>query len=335
MLEDTIIGQRIYLILFILMSIIGLLNNSLSLFTFVRDRIRLTYCGVYLIVICSGNIILMLFIILNIPALLNYDNMLYKNFHCHVQFYICLSLNYIFIWGSVAIVVEKLLIECFNYDVYEPSIRPIITSIIIIIFVSISNIPEKFCRGFVNSPNKHQVCSYYSHSNTIWYRMHIASSYVHVVLPCLVHIISTICILTTIAQRKVFISINRYPQQYIYRVWFRQLYLHRDFLIPPIFIIICILPHIIVHYILITKCLDFSNIILIRLHIVLVLFLNIPQMLTFLIYVYPNEIYFKEFMQTPIYRIICFSSYKRQIENERRARASSIASSHAMINDDV
>ena len=49
MLVDTFTSQMIYLVLFIIMAIVGLLNNSLALITFIRERIRVTLCGVYLI----------------------------------------------------------------------------------------------------------------------------------------------------------------------------------------------------------------------------------------------------------------------------------------------
>jgi hypothetical protein len=149
MLADTFTSPMIYLILLILIAIIGLLNNSLALVTFIRERIRVTPCGVYLIVCCSCNFILMIFIVLYVPALLHYDNIAYSEFHCHVQFYVCLTLNYVYIWGSVAIIVEKVLIECFNFSMYGSRNRPIITSIIIIILVGVSIIPEKFSRGFI------------------------------------------------------------------------------------------------------------------------------------------------------------------------------------------
>jgi hypothetical protein len=336
MLADTSSSPIIYLILIILIAIIGLLNNSLALFTFTRERIRITQLGVYLIISCICSFILMLFIALYIPALLYFDSLAYNEFHCHIQFYTCLALNYIFIWGSVAIMIEKVLIECLNFNMYESRTRSIVISIIIIIFVVISLIPEGFSRGLIEIPFNKKICTYYPNSNSIWYRMHIVFSYIHIILPCSIHLICMLCIINTIVRRKIFIAINIYPQQRRYKVWLRQFYLHRDFLILPISIIICILPHTIVHYRLISKCAtDSFDLNPLRLHIALVLILNVPQMLTFLLYVYPNEIYLKEFMQTFVYRIICPASYQRQMEEQRRARAPSAVSLYSTTNDEL
>ena len=61
-LQNTPIGQIIYVIIFILVATIGLLNNILSLITFVR----VTVCGIYFITVCSCNIVLMSLVYINI-----------------------------------------------------------------------------------------------------------------------------------------------------------------------------------------------------------------------------------------------------------------------------
>ena len=58
MLQDTQTALIIYVIIFIGLATIGLLNNIFSLITFIRESIRITVCGVYLIIFSLCNIIL-------------------------------------------------------------------------------------------------------------------------------------------------------------------------------------------------------------------------------------------------------------------------------------
>jgi hypothetical protein len=306
MLQDTSIAQIIYIIIFILQSTIGLLNNFLALKTFIRQRIRITVCGVYLIISSSCNLILMLLIYTNIITLLHYDNDIYLQWNCFALAYLCLTLDYIYIWMSVAIIIERLLIECLDFNIFGSRLRAIIVSCCIIFFVGLSNLPEIFAREIIQDLFNHSICSYDAKKNYVWYRAEYIISYFHVLIPTIAHFISIICILTSIARRKIFIGgYLKLRKSQIYRMWLKQLYIHRNFLISPLSIIICIFPHAIVHYILLSMCMKGGGIVPIRLHIALVLMLSVPAMLTFVIYVYPNEFYLKEFQQTSIYHFFC------------------------------
>ena len=152
----------------------------------------------------------------------------------------------------------------------------------------------------------------------IWRRLDIAFSYIHIVVPLMVHLICSIHVLSTIARRKIFIRGTK--QKFCY-VWFEQLYIHRDFFIPPTSIILCILPHGILGHLLKT-CIPYSDKFRLRIHIIFIILLFVPQMLSFMLYVYPNERYWKEFQQIFIYRKLCH--YFHQKEQKLRQKVYSI-----------
>jgi ABC-type transport system involved in multi-copper enzyme maturation permease subunit len=70
--------RYIYLFIFIFLASIGLISNSFSLITFIRDRIRFTICGIYLIIFSICGIILMMLFLTNIIVTLRYDDYLFR-----------------------------------------------------------------------------------------------------------------------------------------------------------------------------------------------------------------------------------------------------------------
>ncbi|CAF3116841.1 unnamed protein product, partial [Rotaria sp. Silwood2] len=67
-----------YIAIFVLLSLVGLINNIFSLTTFVRERIRITVWGIYLIVFSLLSIALMLTILSYIMVIVRYDNDTYR-----------------------------------------------------------------------------------------------------------------------------------------------------------------------------------------------------------------------------------------------------------------
>ncbi|CAF4667960.1 unnamed protein product, partial [Rotaria socialis] len=130
------------------------------------------------------------------------------------------------------------------------------------------------------------------------------------------HVIAMISILTTIARRKIYI--RGYTRSLkLYRVWLEQLYINRDLLISPLAIIIFILPHVVIHFILLPQCMKDNGMVQERLHISLLLLLDVPAALPFVIYVYPNRIYFEEFKKTNIYRkLCCYSRHRKEYSHK-------------------
>lgn len=300
-IEDVPSSRDIYIAIFFLFGFIGLVNNILALMTFLRERIRITAYGVYLIVLSILSIILMLTILTYIITIVQYNNDTYKVAACHVIPFISLIMTDGGFLCTAAIAIERVFIECFDFSIHGSRIRGICVSSMIILYVAGSNIDEIFIRRISTDRTGRDVCIYDFDGYPTWRRFDIVFSYTHVIIPCVVHFVCSMCALTTIARRKIFIGST---EENFCRVWLQQLYLHRDFFIPPICLILCILPHGILGHLL-KPCIPYSDKSKLRLHISFVLLLFAPQMLNFILYVYPNEIYFNEFQQTFLYRKLC------------------------------
>ncbi|CAF2147806.1 unnamed protein product [Rotaria magnacalcarata] len=310
-LQDTLYAKIGYVIAFAALATIGLVNNILALITFMREPIRITACGTYLIIYCSFNIVLMLLIYTDIISFFDYNKDTYRQWDCFYLPYFCLTFDYIYIWMSVAIIIEKLLMQCLNFPMFGSRLRAVIISFLIIIVIALSNIPEIKVRNLSQTLTNQTVCSYNVLNSHAWYRAQYILSYSHIIIPCVAHVIAMISILTTIVRRKIYI--RGYTRSVkLYRVWLEQLYINRDFFISPLAIIIFILPHAIIHFILLPQCVKDNGMVQVRLHSSVVLLLHVPAALPFAIYVYPNRIYFKEFTKTNVYRKLCCYSRRQK-----------------------
>jgi hypothetical protein len=318
-IQDLPSTRDIYIVVFSLFGFCGLVNSILALTTFLRERIRITICGIYLIMFSILSIALMITILTYIITIVRYNNYTYKLVACHGIPFVSVVMTDGSILFTVAVAIERVLIECLNFNINGSRIRGLIVSAIIIIFVCGSNIDEIFMRRIDRDLLGRNICIYDFDGHPTWRSIDIVFSYTHVIVPCALHLICTICALTTIARRKIFIHSTEHK---FCRVWLQQLYLHRDFLIPPICLIFCILPHGILGHLLET-CIPYSDKSKLRLHISFVLLLFVPQMLSFILYVYPNEIYWQEFQQTFLYRKLCCYCYhkQRKLRQEKQVRS--------------
>lgn len=306
--QDSQQSRETYIITFVLFTALGLTNNIVGLLVFLRERIRYTNCGVYLITFSIVNMFLMTSLLTYLITIVRYSNPTYQSLACHfIPFITIITLD-----GSilltVAVAVERVLMECFNFPLYGSRMRAFIVSIIIIVYACGSNIDEIFLRRISNDLLGNPVCAYDFEQYPTWRRSDIVFSYAHVIIPCVMHLVCTICVLTTIARRKILI--NSTSRGLVF-VWLHQLYLHRDFLIPPLCLIVCILPHGILGHLLKT-CIPYSDTVKLRLHISFILMLYVPQVISFVLYIYPNLIYLKEFQQMAIYRTLCYYCYRKR-----------------------
>ncbi len=317
-MQDVSSSRDVYILVFALFGFFGLINSILALTTFARERIRITAYGVYLILFSTFSIVLMITILTYILTIIEYNNNTYKLWACHVIPFISVMMADGGILCTVAIAIERVLIECFDFSIHKSRIRALLISFFIILYVAGSNIDEIFIRQIAKDAMDREICTYNFDGYPTWRSFDIVFSYIHVVLPCIVHFICSICALTTIARRKIFIGStkNKFCHE-----WIQQLYCHRDFFIPPLCLIVCMLPHAILGHLL-KICIPYSNKFKLRLHISFVLLLFVPQMLSFILYVYPNEIYWKEFQQTFLYRKLCCYCYHKQRIQQQRLRQS-------------
>jgi hypothetical protein len=106
---------------------------------------------------------------------------------------------------TAAIAIERVFIQYFNFSIQGSKIRGLFVSSIIILYVTGSNIDEIFLRRISIDAMGREVCIYDFDRYPTWRRINIEFSYTHVVIPCVVHLICSICALTTTARRKIFI----------------------------------------------------------------------------------------------------------------------------------
>lgn len=316
LLQDTSEARVIYIILIAFLVIIGLINNIAGLLTFTRESIRITACGVYLIVFSTCTSIMMVFLLTAVLTIVEYDTSSFRIWSCYANPYISLTMGFTSIWISVGIATERVLIECFDMNLYGTRLHVVLISISLFTFSAISNLPTIFARVYAADPSGKITCMYDYNTYPAWGYVDTVFSYIHAIVPCTIHLVCSACIFTTIARRKILIHRNNYPNQRLYSVWLRQLYIHRDFLIPPIFLIACLLPNA-VHGHFLVKCVPYASLGQLRFHITFIFLLYIPSVFVYIVYIYPNDSYRKEFRETWFYKILsyCFCQrYKKPFE---------------------
>jgi hypothetical protein len=310
MLEDTLTARIIYIIISTCLVVIGLVNNIAGLMTFTRESVRITACGVYLIVFSTSSIIFMICLQISVLTIAGYDTPSFRLWSCYTSPYISLTMGFTGLWISVGIAIERVLIECLDMSLYGARRHAVLVSIGFFVFSAISNLPAIFARKYAPDPSGNPICLYDYLSYPAWKEADTIFSYIEVIVPCTTHLICSACILTAIARRKILIHRNNHPNQRLYRVWLRQLYIHRDFLVPPLFLITCLLPNAIYGHLLV-KCAPYSSLGQLRLHIAFIFLLNIPAVFIYVVYIYPNDSYRQEFRQTCFYRALCCCFHRR------------------------
>ena len=326
MLEDTFTARIVYIIISICLVMIGLFNNIAALMTFTRESIRITACGVYLIVFCSTSIVYMVCLQINVLTIAGYDTPSYRLWSCYASPYISLTMGFTGLWSSVGIAIERVLIECFDMNLYGTRRHAILVSIGFFILSAVSNFPAIFAREYAPDPSGNPICLYNYSADSVWKQVNTIFLYFDVIVPCSTHLICSACILTTIARRKILIHRDNSFNQRLHRVWLRQLYIHRDFLIPPLFLITCLLPNAIHGHLLVT-CVPYTSLGQLRLHIAFIFLLYIPAVFIYVVYIYPNDSYRKEFRQTGLSRVLCCCFQRRYKYESQETRPRTLTTS--------
>ena len=224
-LQDDSSMHVIYIIVITIFVFIALINNIFALTTLFRERIRTTVCGVYLIIYATCSLILMCLFQTTVLTVVGYDTSSYRLWSCNIIPYVSLTLGYTVMWASVGISVEKMLIECFNFNVNGSRLRAILLFFVFFILAAVGNLANIFARDFAYNPLGNFVCKYDFLSNPKWELFNKIFCYIHIIVPIIIHLICTIFILTSIARRKILIQSTNRPCS----VCLEQLYAHRDF----------------------------------------------------------------------------------------------------------
>jgi len=197
---------------------------------------------------------------------------------------------------------ERLFIECFNCALYATRQRACLLSFILFIFVLLTQIPT-----FLLFFGKFSTTTVIPTLAKIVKGIEFGA----VLITCLLHILSSLLVLRNISVHKVYINLG---EQKYWVVWRQQMKKHMDFFIPPICYILCILPWYLFKHV-IYSCDRVSPTTTLRLYFILISLANIPFTMTFLIYIYPSNVYMDEFkhsldaLMTKIF--ICGTERKR------------------------
>ncbi|CAF0855775.1 unnamed protein product [Adineta ricciae] len=284
--------QYVYMSILIVLILIGLLNNIVSLMTFLQDRIRYTISGTYLIMYSICSLILMLVLFTNIAVVVYYDEYFLRLWACHGYPYLSLTMVYTGILISTAIAIENVLVESFKSEKYR-SRKSAICSMIGFLFVaSISNLDKIFARYLIADRSGELYCVHERQLFKSWSTLLFC---VYILLPCLVHVI---CILYVLSIK---VKLN----------WIHKIVRYQHHLVPSLVMVLCLCLNGFYRYSS-NFSLQTSSNYLIRFHFAFLLFIYIPQMLTFMTYVTTNDFYIKEFYQIWFYRRLCCCFYNRK-----------------------
>ncbi|CAF5069660.1 unnamed protein product, partial [Rotaria sp. Silwood1] len=260
---------------------------------------RITTCGIYLI---NYSLYSSLSSTLREITIINTTIITKSNFFiCPILPALSSTIISLSLWTSSFIAAERMLVECFDYSLYRTRKYSFIFSIILLNLIFLTHITEFKRRKLKPDPilpNIYRCTSDdFEWSEKTWKIIDriLTREYLHIGVPCLLHLISTIFILTHIVKHKIYI--NEIENQF-WQILLIQLKKHKDFLIPPILFILCTLPRLLLELITSRYCLEFNMKFILRMYILFRYIYYLPQTIPFFIYVYPSSVYMNQFRQT-------------------------------------
>ncbi len=296
-------------------------NNFLCLYTCISSKkIRITSMGIYLILYCISSLVTVIGIEIDLINILYFDHKTssipYGFFSCSFLPVLIISMASVSLWLSACVAIERILIESAVLQLFGSRQHSFIVSIFLFIIVNSSHIYRIFYRHIITHPliKNLKLCQF-TPSPSIKILDNVVEM-LHLLGPCLVHFLCALWVLFRIIKHKIDLNydIQTTPSQW-WSTWKQQIRNHRDFFIPPLLIIICILPHVITFHLLIT-CSD--TLFGMRLNVIINFLVHIPEIFTFFIYIYPSKIYWEQFLQTKIGELLrcycCFTTQKIYLE---------------------
>jgi hypothetical protein len=277
--------RLIYFCIFLVLILIGIINNIFSLMTFIRERIRYTISGIYLILYSICSLTLMLLILTNLLTIIYHENYIFHLWTCHGYPYLSSIMVYTSILISAAIAIEGVLIKYFDFHRNRPRKLTVMISILILIIVSLSNLDKILARRLIINQFGHYSCR----SENSFFKIF---NYIYIILPCSIHFLCLIWILSIRTKKNC---------------W-EKLFLHQNNIIPSLWIILCLLLNI--FYRLFYFPTFFKS--QIHFHIGFLCLFYLPQIFTYMIYVLPDDFYVKEFYQIWFYQKLCCCFYNKK-----------------------
>jgi hypothetical protein len=286
----------IYTTAIAVMVLMSLINNIVCLQTFCIQEIRLTNCGIFQILFCFIGLLTLLTMQLRVLTMLVFDlltdDYVYRYIGCSILPMLMIIMGDVCMWLNTLLVIEFVLLECFNFNLYRSRRFSIVSSIITIVLVSGSHLHEMIARRPTSDPDDPHVyiCTFiYPLPVDIIDKVLRAC---HVILPCSIDFIGSICILISITHRILMVR----GRKDLFRVFINQCIKRKYFFVPPLSIILTSLPHLILH--LKDECEDARDTFILRLHIAFIILAYLPLCTTFFIYIYPSKSYMHRFKKT-------------------------------------
>ena len=294
--------KMIYTTVIACMLVLAILNTLVSLPTFFSHNIRLTNCGVFQIFYCLTGLLTIIGMQLRMLTMLEFDYLTqsysYRFIACNIIPVLVIIMGDICMWISALLAIEFILLEWFNLSLYRTRRFAMISSIICFVLVTGSHLHEIIARGpkpYPNEPNLYTCTFIYTLPVDIIDRTLRAC---HIIIPCTIHFISSLLILISITRRIIMVR----GRTDFFHVFVRECFKRKYVFIPPTFIIIANLPHLILH--LIDECEDARDIVILRRHVSFNILVYLPACMTFFIYIYPSKSYLRQFRRTHFGQLI-------------------------------
>ena len=294
-LEWRLALKVVYVLLATVQFITSISCNLLMIRTLLQKKIRITSCGVYLLLFSLVSLIAMNIFYIRIILTLYFNKELNRNslIHCRLSMAVSNCTQIICLWSAAFVSVERVLIQCFHFNIYRSRRFSIITSLLLVVLAMAASMTWFIGPQTVPHPIVPTIylCEFRQlQSNWKLVDEIITSIYIHVVIPWFLHILSILCTLGHIIRHKIILRGAERTEWT--RIMWQQLKKHKDFFIPPIVIIICTMPHEILASGYTTQpCVESNTSFYLRLHITFDFLHLLPQTLGFFIYIYSSKVY--------------------------------------------
>ncbi|CAF3692187.1 unnamed protein product [Rotaria sp. Silwood1] len=294
--SNSNVPEFTYTFVISLMLFMAIINNIACLQTFFLHDIRLTNCGMLQIFYCISGLITIIGMQLRMLTMLKFDALTtaysYRYAACNIIPVIVILMGDTCMWLSSTLIIEFVLLECFNFDIYRSRRFSIISSIIGLLITIGTHMHEIIARRPLPDlmhPNLYSCTFAYPLPLDIIDKILRTC---HVIIPLTIHFIASIFMLMSITRRTLFVR----DRTDYFRVFIIQCIKRKHFFIPPLFIILSNLPHLILH--LKDECEDARNISILRIHIAFNILVYLPPSITFFIYIFPSKSYMHQFKTT-------------------------------------
>jgi hypothetical protein len=288
--------KLIYIFVIAFMLLMSIINNIVSLQTFLGYEIRQTNCGIYQILFSLTSLMAVITLQLRVMAMLWFDYLTeayaYRYITCNIMPITTMVMYDTSVLIATLLAIEFVLLECFNFNLNRSRWLSIILSIIIFLITFSLRINILVARRPISDSHRSGLYTcIFIHPVDIVTTGKIALS-IHALVPTIIQLIASLCLLISITRRIGFV----FARQDFVRIFLKECRKRKHFFVPLLFTIFTVLPHLFLH--LRDECEDARDLSILRLHLSFNILAYLPQSLTFFIYIYPSASYMNNFKRT-------------------------------------